>query len=170
MSQPANDEFSQHLSDDEESNHEDASDTGAAPKQKQQVIPQTTTISNIKSNSKKEVMENSKRRGISAGEGGIVRLLSPINAAEIQADENGKERAKNFCDGHSQRTYREDFMEMSDGFSGASEYIALLLHLHQNPEKESFAGFADEINDVDNEENGHQLQIAMIAIRMKKVL
>ncbi|GJS84084.1 hypothetical protein Tco_0750625 [Tanacetum coccineum] len=48
MSQPANDEFSQHLSDDEESNHEDASDTGAAPKQQQQVIPQTTAISNIK--------------------------------------------------------------------------------------------------------------------------
>ncbi|GJV52178.1 hypothetical protein Tco_1447919 [Tanacetum coccineum] len=48
MSQPANDEFSQHLSDDEESNHEDASDTGVAPKQKQQVIPQTTAISNIK--------------------------------------------------------------------------------------------------------------------------
>ncbi|GJZ50796.1 hypothetical protein Tco_0605311 [Tanacetum coccineum] len=37
MSQPANDEFSQHLSD-EESNHEDASDTGAAPKQQQQMI------------------------------------------------------------------------------------------------------------------------------------
>ncbi|GJQ91240.1 hypothetical protein Tco_0002379 [Tanacetum coccineum] len=48
MSQPANDEFSQHLSDDEESNHEDASDTGAAPKQQQQVIPQTTAILNIK--------------------------------------------------------------------------------------------------------------------------
>ncbi|GKG37101.1 hypothetical protein Tco_0447274 [Tanacetum coccineum] len=47
MSQPANDEFSQHLSDDEASNHKDASDTGAAPKQ-QQVIPQTTAISNIK--------------------------------------------------------------------------------------------------------------------------
>ncbi|GKC67983.1 hypothetical protein Tco_1100581 [Tanacetum coccineum] len=40
MSQPANDEFSQHLSDDEASNHEDASDTGAAPKQQQKVIPQ----------------------------------------------------------------------------------------------------------------------------------
>ncbi|GKG60827.1 hypothetical protein Tco_0614389, partial [Tanacetum coccineum] len=39
--QPANDEFSQHLSDDEASNHEDASDIGAAPKQK-------TAISNIK--------------------------------------------------------------------------------------------------------------------------
>ncbi|GJU96198.1 hypothetical protein Tco_1320954 [Tanacetum coccineum] len=48
MSQPANDEFSQHLSDDEESNHEDASDTGVAPKQQQQVIPQTTAILNIK--------------------------------------------------------------------------------------------------------------------------
>ncbi|GJX05294.1 RNA-directed DNA polymerase, eukaryota [Tanacetum coccineum] len=36
MSQPANDAFSQHLSDDEASNHEDASDTGAAPKQQQQ--------------------------------------------------------------------------------------------------------------------------------------
>ncbi|GJW79981.1 ribonuclease H-like domain-containing protein [Tanacetum coccineum] len=48
MSQPANDEFSQHLSDDKESNHEDASDTGATPKQQQQVIPQTTAISNIK--------------------------------------------------------------------------------------------------------------------------
>ncbi|GKD21986.1 hypothetical protein Tco_1223689 [Tanacetum coccineum] len=38
MSQPANDEFSQHVSDDEESNHEDASDTGAAPKQQQQAM------------------------------------------------------------------------------------------------------------------------------------
>ncbi|GKD71854.1 ribonuclease H-like domain, reverse transcriptase, RNA-dependent DNA polymerase, partial [Tanacetum coccineum] len=34
--------------DDEASNHEDASDTGAAPKQQQHVIPQTTAISNIK--------------------------------------------------------------------------------------------------------------------------
>ncbi|GKA35469.1 hypothetical protein Tco_0721960 [Tanacetum coccineum] len=33
---------------DEESNHEEASDTGDAPKQQQQVIPQTTAISNIK--------------------------------------------------------------------------------------------------------------------------
>ncbi|GKE67721.1 hypothetical protein Tco_1521882, partial [Tanacetum coccineum] len=36
------------LSDDEASNHEDASDTGAAPKQQQHMIPQTTAISNIK--------------------------------------------------------------------------------------------------------------------------
>ncbi|GJU40099.1 hypothetical protein Tco_1193056 [Tanacetum coccineum] len=52
MSQPANDDFSQHLSDDEASYHEDASDNGTAtnqPKQQQQqLIPITTTISNIK--------------------------------------------------------------------------------------------------------------------------
>ncbi|GKF31354.1 hypothetical protein Tco_0101152, partial [Tanacetum coccineum] len=55
MSQPANDVFSQHLSDDEASFHEDASDNGTAsnkPKhqqqQQQQLIPTTNTISNIK--------------------------------------------------------------------------------------------------------------------------
>ncbi|GKE12492.1 hypothetical protein Tco_1416043 [Tanacetum coccineum] len=52
MSQPANDDFSQHLSDDEASYHEDASETSTAtnkPKQQQQqLIPTTTTISNIK--------------------------------------------------------------------------------------------------------------------------
>ncbi|GJY41599.1 putative ribonuclease H-like domain-containing protein [Tanacetum coccineum] len=51
MSQPANDEFSQHLSDDEASNHEDASDTGATPKQQQQVKraikPQTNKSQNV---------------------------------------------------------------------------------------------------------------------------
>ncbi|GJY99425.1 putative ribonuclease H-like domain-containing protein [Tanacetum coccineum] len=60
MSQPANDEFSQHLSDDEASNHEDASDTGAAPKQ-QQMIPQTTAISNIKLPILKKEMETPRK-------------------------------------------------------------------------------------------------------------
>ncbi|GJY94830.1 retrovirus-related pol polyprotein from transposon TNT 1-94 [Tanacetum coccineum] len=51
MSQPANDDFSQHLSDDEASYHEDASENGTStnkPNQQQQLIPTTTTISNIK--------------------------------------------------------------------------------------------------------------------------
>ncbi|GJT73257.1 hypothetical protein Tco_1032543 [Tanacetum coccineum] len=52
MSQPANDDYSQHLSDDEASYHEEASDSGTAtnkPKQQQQQLtPTTTTISNIK--------------------------------------------------------------------------------------------------------------------------
>ncbi|GJY23611.1 hypothetical protein Tco_0397269 [Tanacetum coccineum] len=118
MSQPANDEFSQHLSDDEESNHEDASDTGNAPKQQQQVIPQTTAISNIKlpilkkeeydiwamemehyleyiDNEVWKVIQNgnSKKR-ISTGKDGIVRVLSPVTAAEIQAVEKER-KAKN---------------------------------------------------------------------------
>ncbi|GJS75684.1 hypothetical protein Tco_0725565 [Tanacetum coccineum] len=117
MSQPANDEFSQHLSD-EESNHEDASDTGAAPKQQQQMIPQTTTILNIKllilkkeeydiwamemehyleyiDNEVWKVIQNgnSKKR-ISTGKDGIVRVLSPVTAAEIQAVEKER-KAKN---------------------------------------------------------------------------
>ncbi|GJX82087.1 ribonuclease H-like domain-containing protein [Tanacetum coccineum] len=66
MSNPANDDFSQHLSDDEESNHEDASDTGAAPKQQQQMIPQTTAISNIK-------LPILKKEEISMEKDGVVR-------------------------------------------------------------------------------------------------
>ncbi|GKA32018.1 ribonuclease H-like domain-containing protein, partial [Tanacetum coccineum] len=118
MSQPANDEFSQHLSDDEASNHEDASDTGAAPKQQQQVIPQTTAISNIKlpilkkeeydiwamemehyleyiDNDVWKVIQNgnSKKR-ISTGKDGVIRILPPVTAAEIQAVEKER-KAKN---------------------------------------------------------------------------
>ncbi|GJX09005.1 ribonuclease H-like domain-containing protein [Tanacetum coccineum] len=118
MSNPANDDFSQHLSDGEESNHEDASDTGAAPKPQQQMIPQTTAISNIKlpilkkeeydiwamemehyleyiDNEVWKVIQNgnSKKR-ISIGKDGVVRVLSPVTAAEIQAVEKER-KAKN---------------------------------------------------------------------------
>ncbi|GKA86572.1 putative ribonuclease H-like domain-containing protein [Tanacetum coccineum] len=118
MSNPANDDFSQHLSDDEESNHEDASATGAEPKQQQPMIPQTTAISNIKlpilkkeeydiwamemehyleyiDNEVWKVIQNgnSKKR-ISIGKDGVVRVLSPVTAAEIQAVEKER-KAKN---------------------------------------------------------------------------
>ncbi|GJR16559.1 ribonuclease H-like domain-containing protein [Tanacetum coccineum] len=119
MSQPANDEFSQHLSDDEASNHEDASDTGVAPKQQQQqVIPQTTAISNIKllilkkeeydiwamemehyleyiDNDVWKVIQNgnSKKR-ISTRKDGVIRILPPVTAAEIQAVKKER-KAKN---------------------------------------------------------------------------
>ncbi|GJY25212.1 ribonuclease H-like domain-containing protein [Tanacetum coccineum] len=118
MSQPANDDFSQHLSDDEASYHEDASENGTAtnkPKQQQQqLIPTTTTISNIKlpilkkeeydiwamemehyleyiDNDVWKVIQNgnSKKR-ISTGKDGVVRILPPVSAAEIHAVE--KER------------------------------------------------------------------------------
>ncbi|GKB54618.1 hypothetical protein Tco_0905371 [Tanacetum coccineum] len=101
MSNPANDDFSQHLSDDEESNHEDASDTGAAPKQQQQqVIPQTTAISNIKLPIlKKEeydiwAMEMEHYLEYIDNEDGIVQVLSLVTAVEIQAVEKER-KAKN---------------------------------------------------------------------------
>ncbi|GKB38464.1 ribonuclease H-like domain-containing protein, partial [Tanacetum coccineum] len=84
MSYPA-DEFSQHLSDDDVSNHEDASDNGDAtnkPKQ-QQLISTATTISNIK-------LLILKKEEISTGKDGVIRVLPPVSAAEIHAVE--KER------------------------------------------------------------------------------
>ncbi|GKC26549.1 hypothetical protein Tco_1033843 [Tanacetum coccineum] len=98
--------------------YEDASDTGAAPKQQQQVIPQTTAISNIKllilkkeeydiwamemehyleyiDNDVWKVIQNgnSKKR-ISTGKDGVIRILPPVTAAEIQAVEKER-KAKN---------------------------------------------------------------------------
>ncbi|GJW77150.1 ribonuclease H-like domain-containing protein [Tanacetum coccineum] len=95
------------------------SDTGAAPKQQQQVIPQTTAISNIKlpilkkeeydiwamemehyleyiDNEVWKVIQNgnSKKRIFKTGKYGIVRVLSPVTAAEIQAVEKER-KAKN---------------------------------------------------------------------------
>ncbi|GKD26475.1 hypothetical protein Tco_1232689, partial [Tanacetum coccineum] len=118
MSQTANDDFSQHLSDDEASYYEDASENGTTtnkPKQQQQqLIPTTTTISNIKllilkkeeydiwamemehyleyiDNDVWKVIQNgnSKKR-ILTGKDGVVRILLPVSGAEIHAVE--KER------------------------------------------------------------------------------
>ncbi|GKF16096.1 hypothetical protein Tco_0061014, partial [Tanacetum coccineum] len=111
MSHPANDDFSEHLSDDEASNHEDASDSGTAtniPKQQQQQLTSTIiAISNIKlpilkkeeyniwamkmehyleyiDNDVRKVIQNgnSKKR-ISTGKDGVVRILPQVSAAEI---------------------------------------------------------------------------------------
>ncbi|GJU10515.1 retrovirus-related pol polyprotein from transposon TNT 1-94 [Tanacetum coccineum] len=86
--------------DDEESNHEDALDTSNALKQQQQVIPQTTAISNIKLPIlKKEeydiwAMEMEHYLEYIDNEDGIVRILSPVTAAEIQVVEKER-KAKN---------------------------------------------------------------------------
>ncbi|GJX56040.1 hypothetical protein Tco_0285937 [Tanacetum coccineum] len=117
MSQPANDDFSQHLSDGEESNHEDASDTGAAPKQPQPMIPQTTAISNIKlpilkkeeydiwamemehyleyiDNEVWKVIQNGNSKKRIQWKMVLCSVLSHITAAEIQAVEKER-KAKN---------------------------------------------------------------------------
>ncbi|GKF97167.1 hypothetical protein Tco_0292988 [Tanacetum coccineum] len=118
MSQPANDEFSQHLSDDEASIHEDASNIGVPPKQQQHVIPQTTTILNIElpilkkkeydiwamemehyleyiDNDVWKVIQNgNSTKRISTGKDGVIRILPPVIGAEIQAVEKER-KAKN---------------------------------------------------------------------------
>ncbi|GKA18696.1 ribonuclease H-like domain-containing protein [Tanacetum coccineum] len=186
MSQPANDEFSQHLSD-EESNHEEASDTDAAPKQQQQVIPQTTAISNIKlpilkkeeydiwamemehyleyiDNEVWKVIQNgnSKKR-ISTGKDGIVRVLSPVTAAEIQAVEKER-KAKNILLMAIPKEHMRRFHGMDDA-KEIWEAIRIKLvcnaiqrkcrntYIHSTPstsstnilEKEVLTGFADEV-------------------------
>ncbi|GKC55609.1 hypothetical protein Tco_1083207, partial [Tanacetum coccineum] len=106
-----------HLSDDEASYHEDASENGTAtnkPKHQQQLIPTTTTISNIKlpilkneeydiwamemehyleyiDNDVWKVIQNgNSKKIISTGKDGVVRILPPVSAAEMYAVE--KER------------------------------------------------------------------------------
>ncbi|GJX10617.1 hypothetical protein Tco_0200476 [Tanacetum coccineum] len=117
MSQPGNDEFSQHLNDDEASNHEDASDAGAAPKQ-QQVIPQITVILNIKlpilekeeydiwamemehyleyinNEVWKVILNGNSKKRISTRKDDVIRILPPLTAVEIQAVEKER-KAKN---------------------------------------------------------------------------
>ncbi|GKE64997.1 hypothetical protein Tco_1519158, partial [Tanacetum coccineum] len=89
MSQPTNDEFSHHLSDDEESNHEDASDTGAAPKQ-QQAMEIEHYLEYIDNDVWNVIQNGNSKKRISTRKDGIVRILSPVTATEIQAVE--KER------------------------------------------------------------------------------
>ncbi|GJX87984.1 hypothetical protein Tco_0339998 [Tanacetum coccineum] len=113
MSQPSNDVFSQHLSDDEASFHEDTSDNGTAtnkPKQQQQLIPTTTIklpilkkeeydiwamemkhyLEYIDNDVWKVIQNGNPKKRISIGKDGVIRVLPLISAAEIHAVE--KER------------------------------------------------------------------------------
>ncbi|GJS04741.1 hypothetical protein Tco_0321249 [Tanacetum coccineum] len=171
MSQPANDDYSQHLSDDEASYHEDASDNGTAtnkPKQQQQLTPTTTTISNIKllilkkeeydiwamemehyleyiDNDVWKVIQNgnSKKR-ISTRKDGVVRILPPVSATEIHAVE--KERKA--------RTILLRFG--SNANSKKMQKVVL---------KQQFEAFT--ISSSEGLEKGYD-RLSMIAIRMKK--
>ncbi|GJV71258.1 ribonuclease H-like domain-containing protein [Tanacetum coccineum] len=90
MSQPANDEFSQHLSDDEESNHEDASDT----EYDIWAMEMEQYLEYIDNDVWKVIQNGNSKKRISTGKDRIVRILSPVTAAEIQAVEKER-KAKN---------------------------------------------------------------------------
>ncbi|GKD07334.1 hypothetical protein Tco_1187019, partial [Tanacetum coccineum] len=87
MSNPANDDFSQHLSDGEESNHEDASDTEEYDIWAMEMEHYLEYIDN---EVWKVIQNGNSKKRISIGKDGVVRVLSPVTAAEIQAVE--KER------------------------------------------------------------------------------
>ncbi|GKF34080.1 hypothetical protein Tco_0107280, partial [Tanacetum coccineum] len=135
--------------DDETSNHEDASDIGAAPKQQQQVIPQTTVISNIKllilkkegydiwamemehyleyiDNDIWKVIQNgnSKKR-ISTGKDGVIRILPP----EVTFVSQSKSSTN----------------KVKSGFTGAYNTCTPSTSSTNIPEKKVLAGFADEV-------------------------
>ncbi|GJW52256.1 ribonuclease H-like domain-containing protein [Tanacetum coccineum] len=87
-------DFSQHLSDDEESNHENASDPVLAPKQQQQMIPTNILLSQIQillSEGRRN--ENSKKRFQWKG-WCCFKYFHNVTAAEIQAVEKER-KAKN---------------------------------------------------------------------------
>ncbi|GKE67167.1 ribonuclease H-like domain-containing protein, partial [Tanacetum coccineum] len=190
MSQPGNDDFSQHLSD-EESNHEDASDTGAAPKQQQQVIPQITAISNIKlpimkkdeydiwamemehyleyiDNEVWKVIQNgnSKKR-ISTRKDGVIRVLSPVTATEIQAVEKER-KAKNILLMVIPKEHMRRFHGMDDAKEIWEAIRTRNLFAKQTEDLDLLHEDLEQIDDVDIEEMDINWQIAMISIRMKK--
>ncbi|GJY36342.1 hypothetical protein Tco_0421720 [Tanacetum coccineum] len=92
MSQPANDEFSQHLSDDEESNHEDASDTVDVKNFKHEMhqILEAYDIWVMEMEHLLEYIDNDVMEG-----------------KRFKLVENGKEVKNIYMMAHSQRTYEK---------------------------------------------------------------
>ncbi|GJR49531.1 ribonuclease H-like domain-containing protein [Tanacetum coccineum] len=128
MSQPTNDDFSQHLSDDEASYHEDASDNGTAtnkPKQQQQQLtPTTTTISNIK-------LPILKRMNMIYGPCEMEHYLEYIDKDKImQFEKERKERPSYLC--HSQGTSDKNSCGMYECKRklGSQKVIGLVLEAH----------------------------------------
>ncbi|GKA79667.1 hypothetical protein Tco_0786263 [Tanacetum coccineum] len=186
MSQHANDDLSQHLSDDEASYHEDASENGTAtnkPKQQQQqLVPTTTTISNIKLPIlKKEeydiwVMEmehyleyinndvwkvihngNSKKR-ISTRKDGVVRILPSVSAAEIHGFAYSTYTPSTSSNNIPER-------EVPAGFA---DEVIYSLFVKQSEDLDLLHEDLEQIDDLEIEEMDINWQIAMIVIQMKK--
>ncbi|GJS58217.1 hypothetical protein Tco_0653001 [Tanacetum coccineum] len=139
------DDFSQHLSDDEASYHEDASENGTAtnkPKQQQQLIPTTTTISNIKL-----LILKKEEYDIWAME--MEHYLEYIDDDVWKVIQNGnsKKRISTGKDGvvecfHS--ICKSITNKVKYGYSGAySTYTPT--SSNNIPEREVLAGFADEV-------------------------
>ncbi|GJX28995.1 hypothetical protein Tco_0237074 [Tanacetum coccineum] len=174
-------------------NHEDASDTGDAPKQQQQVIPQTTAISNIKLPiQKRRTWSNLAMTMRTKPEVDTLSIDDLYNnlrvfEQEIQGASKTSSSAQNVAFISQSKSSTN---KVKSGFTGAYSTCTPSTSSTNIPEKEVPAGFADEviyslfakqsedwdllhedleqIDDVDIEEMDINWQIAMIAIRMKK--
>ncbi|GKC20943.1 hypothetical protein Tco_1023093 [Tanacetum coccineum] len=219
MSQPANDEFSQHLSDDEESNHEDASDTGISniklPILKKEeydiwAMEMEHYLEYIDNEVWKVIQNGNSKKRISTGKDGVVRVLSPVTAAEIQAVEKER-KAKNILlmaipkehmrrfhgmddakeiweairtrfggNANSKKMQKAVFKQQFEAFKisnseglekGYDRFQQLLSQLEAHGAEVSTEDANHKtVDDVDIEENGHKLQIAMIAYSNEEVL
>ncbi|GKA01532.1 hypothetical protein Tco_0674197 [Tanacetum coccineum] len=191
MSQPANDEFSQHLSDDEASNHEDASDTGAAPKQQQQVIPQTTAISNIKllilkkeeydiwamemehyleyiDNDvwKKAIFQTTVLKPLQyPSEGSLPPAWS--NLAMTMRTKPDVDTLS-IDDLYNNLRVFEQEIQGASKTSSSAQNVAFVSQSKSSTNKDLLHEDLEQIDDLDIEEMDINWQIAMIAIRMKK--
>ncbi|GJR47557.1 hypothetical protein Tco_1315660 [Tanacetum coccineum] len=196
MSQPANDDYSQHLSDDEASYNEDASDSGTAankPKQQQQqVTPTTTTISNIKlSILKNEWEAHGAEVSTEDANHKFLRSLPPAwsnlamtmrtkpDVDTLSIDDlynNLRHRAAltrvSFC-GHTgdYSTYTptsSNNIQEREVPAGFADEVIYSLFAKQSEDLDLLHEDLEQIDDVDIEEMDINWQIAMIAIRMKK--
>ncbi|GJU24843.1 ribonuclease H-like domain-containing protein [Tanacetum coccineum] len=79
MSQPANNDYSQHLSDDEASYHEDASDN----EYDIWAMGMDHYLEYINNDVWKVIQNGNSKKRISTGKDGVVRILPPVSAAEI---------------------------------------------------------------------------------------
>ncbi|GJX58455.1 hypothetical protein Tco_0289845 [Tanacetum coccineum] len=150
---------------DEESNHEDASDTGAAPKQQQQMIPQTTAISNIKLPILKkeeydiwamemehylEYIDNEVWKVIQNGnlQNGEFPTGKDVFEQEIQGASKTSSSAQN--DSFVSQS-KSSTNKVKSGFSGAYSSCTPSTSSTNIPKKEVLAGFADE-------QRGHMIE------------
>ncbi|GJS60751.1 hypothetical protein Tco_0655535 [Tanacetum coccineum] len=148
--------------DDEASNHEDASDTGAAPKQQQQMFGRN--IRNfIEWMGCKRNLEAIRTRFI-----GVRISTEDANHKFLRSLPAWSNLAM------TMRTKPDvDTLSIDDLYNNLRVFDAYSTCTPSTsstniPEKEALAGFADEIDDLDIEEMDINWQIAMIAIRMKK--
>ncbi|GKA36322.1 hypothetical protein Tco_0722813 [Tanacetum coccineum] len=107
MSQLSNDEFSQHLSDDEESNMRLHSDIGDKEEYDIWAMEMEHYLEYIDNEVWKVIQNGNSKKRISTGKDGIVRILSPVTAAEIQAVEKERKGSEYPADGYSQGAYEK---------------------------------------------------------------